>query len=223
LKISCEIIKDLLPLYYDNVCSTESGELVEEHIKGCEACAKLLSDLKYEFERPINAVDEAKPIKAIQKAWQKDKARAFIKGTVISLAVFAVLVGAFIGLTQWYIVPVPTALIEISEVSLLHGGAVGYNLTLKDEKQLRFVDVQRIDGELYWTPKRAVISMAQPEGIGPYSRVMWFDENDLLGATVCYIGTPKDRILIWQEGIELPPASGKLQARYDEITAPENI
>jgi hypothetical protein len=223
LKTSCEIIKDLIPLYHDNVCSAESGGLVEGHIRECPKCAKYLSDLSEEFERPADAADEAKPIKAIQTAWKKDKAKSFVKGTVIGLGFFALLVGAFIGLTQWHIIPVPTKLMEISEVSSLHGGAVGFNLALKDDKQLRFVDIRRIDGALYMTPKRAAVSMAQPEGIGPYSRDMWFDENDLMGAAACYIGTPEDRILIWREGMELPPASEKMQAKYDESVAPDNI
>ena len=31
-KVSCEIIKDILPLYYDNVCSDDSKRMVEEHL-----------------------------------------------------------------------------------------------------------------------------------------------------------------------------------------------
>lgn len=38
MKISCNIIRDLLPLYVDNVLSEESTELVEAHIQECEMC-----------------------------------------------------------------------------------------------------------------------------------------------------------------------------------------
>ena len=31
MKISCDIIRDLLPLYKDNVCSDASKDMVEEH------------------------------------------------------------------------------------------------------------------------------------------------------------------------------------------------
>ncbi|HEY2493544.1 MAG TPA: zf-HC2 domain-containing protein [Paenibacillus sp.] len=37
-QISCEIIKDLLPLYYDEVCSKESVAIVEEHLAACQSC-----------------------------------------------------------------------------------------------------------------------------------------------------------------------------------------
>lgn len=35
---TCEIVRDLLPLYIDGVCMEGSRELVEEHLKICEAC-----------------------------------------------------------------------------------------------------------------------------------------------------------------------------------------
>ena len=38
MKVSCEIIKDLLPLYHDGVCSNESRQMVEEHLSECEKC-----------------------------------------------------------------------------------------------------------------------------------------------------------------------------------------
>lgn len=46
MKISCDIIKDLLPLYVDGACSDESVNLVEEHLKECSDCTNELSRLK---------------------------------------------------------------------------------------------------------------------------------------------------------------------------------
>ena len=44
--MSCNIIKDLIPLYIDGCCSEESEKMVEEHIKVCDECKKLLEDMK---------------------------------------------------------------------------------------------------------------------------------------------------------------------------------
>lgn len=41
-KINCNIIKDLLPSYMDEICSEESRKLVEEHLKECNACRNLV-------------------------------------------------------------------------------------------------------------------------------------------------------------------------------------
>lgn len=46
MKIPCDIIKDLLPLYNDGVCSEESVNAVEEHLTDCPDCTKELEKLK---------------------------------------------------------------------------------------------------------------------------------------------------------------------------------
>ena len=46
MKKNCEIIKDLLPLYIDNVCSNASKDLINEHLKSCNNCQKELENIK---------------------------------------------------------------------------------------------------------------------------------------------------------------------------------
>ena len=43
--LSCEVIKDLLPLYYDGVCTPDSFALVHEHLQKCEKCRNYLSKI----------------------------------------------------------------------------------------------------------------------------------------------------------------------------------
>lgn len=38
MKITCNIIEDLLPLYIDDMVSEDSRQLVEEHLKACPTC-----------------------------------------------------------------------------------------------------------------------------------------------------------------------------------------
>ena len=47
-KVSCEIIKDMLPLYYDNVCSDDSKRMVEEHLIECDNCKMELEKIQDE-------------------------------------------------------------------------------------------------------------------------------------------------------------------------------
>ncbi len=56
---NCFIIKDLMPLYSENLLSEETAEWVNEHIKDCEECKKLVEASLAEFntapiENPIN-------------------------------------------------------------------------------------------------------------------------------------------------------------------------
>ncbi len=46
MAISCDVVRDLLPLYVDGLCSDESRALVEEHVRTCPACAKTLARLR---------------------------------------------------------------------------------------------------------------------------------------------------------------------------------
>lgn len=42
----CNIIKDILPLYADEICSQESRDYVDEHLKQCTDCTEYLQKLK---------------------------------------------------------------------------------------------------------------------------------------------------------------------------------
>ena len=48
MKNECEIVKDLIPNYMENVVSISTKEFLEEHIKNCSKCKKILEDLKKE-------------------------------------------------------------------------------------------------------------------------------------------------------------------------------
>ena len=55
-KISCGIAQDLMPLVIDDACGEESRQAVENHIAGCEECAKVYEAMKAEMPKP--AADE---------------------------------------------------------------------------------------------------------------------------------------------------------------------
>lgn len=48
MKITCNIIEDLLPLYIDVWSVRTADKLVEEHLKECAACRKMLDEMKKE-------------------------------------------------------------------------------------------------------------------------------------------------------------------------------
>lgn len=52
MKHNCEVVRDLLPLYHDGVCSKKSREMVEEHLTECEACKKELEEIRKEISVP---------------------------------------------------------------------------------------------------------------------------------------------------------------------------
>ena len=51
-RVSCNSIRDMLPLYIDEVVSAETREMVETHLKGCEVCRRELEDMKQPVTLP---------------------------------------------------------------------------------------------------------------------------------------------------------------------------
>jgi len=91
MKMNCDLIRDLLPLYADEVCSAASRRAVEAHLAKCEACKKELSLLRGEFQAATQPPEEseAEVLKAANSAWKRGKHKSFLKGGIITLAVVA--------------------------------------------------------------------------------------------------------------------------------------
>ena len=85
-KVSCGIIKDLLPLYYDEVCCEESNTMVKEHLDECCSCKRELDTIKADIQLPKETIEknrsDANAIKAISASWNRSKVKAFFKGTI---------------------------------------------------------------------------------------------------------------------------------------------
>ena len=89
---NCEIIKDLLPLYADDVLSEESKAFVSEHLADCESCKAEFTDMQSEI-RKLHHGDEAK-INALKAMKLKiSKKVAVITCSAVACAV--VLIWAF--------------------------------------------------------------------------------------------------------------------------------
>ena len=63
MKIDCEVVRDLLPLYIDGVCSLESMRLVEDHLRECGACRMEYERMTSKEGQPAPAPDAAAVIK----------------------------------------------------------------------------------------------------------------------------------------------------------------
>ena len=51
--IPCGVIRDLLPLYTEELCSEESKALVESHLKNCPDCRRLKENMKKTEPLPV--------------------------------------------------------------------------------------------------------------------------------------------------------------------------
>lgn len=59
MKITCNIIRDLLPLYAEDLASEDTRALVDEHLCGCDGCMRQYGQLKKAAEIPIEVETKA--------------------------------------------------------------------------------------------------------------------------------------------------------------------
>lgn len=93
MRISCNMIRDILPLYVEDMASQDTRDLVEEHIASCENCKKRLEEMRT-FEEPPVDTDIA-PLRNIQNTLRKKKAQTIILSVMVTL-VFAVVTIAYL-------------------------------------------------------------------------------------------------------------------------------
>ena len=45
-KLSCDVIRDLIPTYVDEICSADTKIIVEQHLQECRDCKNLVEMIK---------------------------------------------------------------------------------------------------------------------------------------------------------------------------------
>lgn len=109
MKISCEIIKDLLPLYHDDVCSNDSKVMIEEHLAYCDSCKSELQAM--DDNLPINNTEqnlnEAEAVKKLSRRWKRGMNKSLLKGILITIGIIALIALVLYGLMDIRFIPKP--------------------------------------------------------------------------------------------------------------------
>ena len=133
MKTDCEVIRDLLPLYTDEVCSDTSRQVIEEHIQECPECSALLEKLR---TREIESGLREEKDQVIEYQAKRFKRRSATVGSVIA------------GL---FMIPVLVCLI----VNIASGAALGWFFVvlggLAVAASLIIVPLMVPEDKLFWT------------------------------------------------------------------------
>ena len=83
----CHMIKDLLPLYLDDLVSEESGTTIEQHLKSCSDCHEYYEHMKSELleEQAQKQTETQREINYLKKIKQHTT-KKLILGTVLTLS-----------------------------------------------------------------------------------------------------------------------------------------
>ncbi len=91
MRVDCEVIGDLLPLYVEELASEKSTELVEEHLAECESCRQMCQRMKTPEPRVEFEKEESNRFVAYIK---KRKKKAIF--SVVGIVLFVVFFEAFV-------------------------------------------------------------------------------------------------------------------------------
>lgn len=92
MKTDCDIIRDLLPLYSDKVCSESSRRLVEEHCAECEECSEQLLAMSAELPREEKTGGAKNPLKKTRRHYLK--LAVLTAAVAVPMAVVICIIGA---------------------------------------------------------------------------------------------------------------------------------
>lgn len=110
MKVTCDVIRDLLPLYKEDMLSQDSKQLIEEHLKKCPECQMEFQDISTEMNVPIE--NSITPLRKIQNQLTKRYTQIAVLFSLISL-IFSLGLVAF--LTTPNYLPYETDLVTIHD------------------------------------------------------------------------------------------------------------
>ena len=87
MKIQCEIIRDILPLYAENMVSQPTRAMVEEHLEDCEGCTRELASLR------TQAVPVEPGVKALKRVKDAIRRRRILSVLAVFFMIATLLFG----------------------------------------------------------------------------------------------------------------------------------
>lgn len=98
MKISCDVIKDILPLYVEDMVSEDTKNLVREHISGCPECTDEMSRLCASAKVPEDA--DARSLKLVEKKMRRQKRWTAVTAIILVITILTGL-GMFLFVPVW--------------------------------------------------------------------------------------------------------------------------
>lgn len=123
MNVSCNVIRDLLPLYAEKLTSPDSNRLVEEHLTDCPECSRQLSVMQKAAPMPVEV--DTDPLEKIRQIMRKRWALTAL--TAVLLVVTIVCQGVLLLDATVYLTPEQAVeSVEVKENGDLFIHATGY-------------------------------------------------------------------------------------------------
>lgn len=129
MKITCDVIKDILPLYIENMVSEDTRQIVKEHIDNCEDCKMQLEKMSSSINLPIDT--DIGPLKKLKSDIRKKKFQSIVFTIMLTAVILIALVGF---LTTPEYIPYHEGLVSVMEnddgtaIALFSDEVTGYDI-----------------------------------------------------------------------------------------------
>lgn len=90
--IDCSVVKDLIPLYVDDLASNETKKIINSHLENCEDCSEYLSLVSYDEHIDVKLEDNdleksgEKIVKEIKKSQDRIKYTFIIFSMIVAVS-----------------------------------------------------------------------------------------------------------------------------------------
>ena len=99
-KISCHLVKDLLPLVIDGVVSEETKQEVEEHLNDCAECRKEYEQLKREVPIPVGEELQEESVQVLKHMKRSMAKKNILDSLVAAVITLALIVAGYFVVTE---------------------------------------------------------------------------------------------------------------------------
>ena len=225
MKMNCDVILDLLPLYHDGVCSEGSRALIEEHLKECESCRRALEEIRKEISAPNTTMKDA------GKAWKSLVRNLWIRRVIAAVLAVALTVTAALVSKEVYEWDQERSIWMstdevISQAYRLADGRVYVEFVGKEHAITNIsgspvnadTGKQDMDSDDYGYRMGYTKEM---DGLPPESRVSWHVyDGKSAGSRLLLVGAErKDVYIVCTMADELPPATEEMEQKVAEQDA----
>ncbi|MDD2960169.1 MAG: zf-HC2 domain-containing protein [Lachnospiraceae bacterium] len=211
MKTSCELIRDLLPLYYDGICSDTTKRIVEEHLAECKECSLVLQKMSVSLKstNSVRQDSEEKMFSGAAKKWKMSLCKSFAKGILLASLCFIIFSAGRYGLCKANFIAADNNVVDTTEyimkddvnniavvLETTDGYSGGTVVSKTDEK-----------GNVYLSIVRPI--MKEKNRNGDNLRIIY--TVNIENKNAVYYGSPDNRELLWDKNTDLP------QITYEEI------
>lgn len=164
----CDVIRDLLALYVDGVCSDESRALVEAHRESCPECAAVEASMRNAVPAPAQEEDIsiAQALKSLRKHMTRKRIVTVGLITILIVALIVLTPMAYQELCLMHKVDIPASQLDSYELSITSEGQILYFIDAHSVTKAwgRSTTMDKEKGDLYIAATRPIIDLSLSTG-----------------------------------------------------------